>query len=154
MCYTTSDSRYKNMVEIICLVISAISLVALIVLGVLLLRKQKENSKPVDDTATKLELGKLINQIDALEKDLKKDIEVAVNKEMLHVLEIEGKNQELNNEKLERFQKNIVESLNTRFEHINKELADKLKEMNDKVENKLKEGSKILLKPWPKSVKD
>ena len=127
------------MVEIVCLVISSISLVALIIFGVILLKKQKGGNQ-VDDTATTLELGKLVNQLDVLEKDLKRDIEGAVNKEMLHVLEIEGKNQELNNEKLERFQKNIVESLNTRFEHINKELADKLKEMNEKVEVKLKEG--------------
>ena len=125
------------MLEIICVVLSAITLVAVIILFVLLLKKKDGK---VDNTQTTLELGKIINKIDNLESDLNKDIALAVNKEMLKVSEQDSKNQELNNEKLERFQKAIVESLNARFEHINKELADKMSDINKKVEDKLKEG--------------
>lgn len=127
----------KNMIEIICLVISCITLLAVVGLFIYFVTHKSEK---VDDTATTLELGKIINKIDSLESDLNKDISIAVNKEMLKVSELDSKNQEMNNEKLERFQKAIVESLNARFEHINKELSDKMADINKKVEDKLKEG--------------
>lgn len=125
------------MIDIICLVISGITLVAVAILFVIVL---KNKNKTVDNSSTDKELGQIINQINNLESALNKDIALAISKEMLVVAESDKKNQELSNEKLERFQKSIVESLNTRFEHINKELADKMTEINKKVEDKLKEG--------------
>ncbi len=125
------------MIDIICLVISGVTLVAVAILFVIVL---KNKNKTVDNSSTDKELGQIINQINNLESALNKDIALAVSKEMLVVAESDKKNQELSNEKLERFQKSIVESLNTRFEHINKELADKMTEINKKVEDKLKEG--------------
>lgn len=125
------------MIDIICLVISGVTLVAVATLFVIVL---KNKNKTVDNSSTDKELGQIINQINNLESALNKDIALAVSKEMLVVAESDKKNQELSNEKLERFQKSIVESLNTRFEHINKELADKMTEINKKVEDKLKEG--------------
>ena len=125
------------MVEIISLVVSSLSLVAVVIIFILIL---KNKNQKVDNTQSQIELGKIIAQIESLQKEINADISLAVNKEMLKILESETKSSELNNEKLERFQKNIVESLNTRFEHINKELADKMAEINKKVEDKLKEG--------------
>lgn len=125
------------MVEIISLVVASLSLIAIIVLFAIVL---KNKNQKVDNSNSQIELGKIIGQIEALQKQINADISLAVNKEMLKILESETKTSELNNEKLERFQKSIVESLNTRFEHINKELADKMAEINKKVEDKLKEG--------------
>ena len=130
-------SGSKNMIEIICLVISCITLVAVAILFVFIL---KNKNKTGDTSSTDKEIGQIINQINNLESALNKDIALAISKEMLVVAETDKKNQELNNEKLERFQKSIVESLNARFEHINKELADKMTDINKKVEDKLKEG--------------
>lgn len=130
-------SGSKNMIEIICLVISCITLVAVAILFVFIL---KNKNKSGDTSSTDKEIGQIINQINNLESALNKDIALAISKEMLVVAETDKKNQEFNNEKLERFQKSIVESLNARFEHINKELADKMTDINKKVEDKLKEG--------------
>ena len=125
------------MVEIISLVVSVLSLIAIVVLFIVVF---KNKNQKVDNSSAQIELGKIIGQIEALQKQINADIALAVNKEMLKILESETKTSELNNEKLERFQKNIVDSLNARFEHINKELADKMAEINKKVEDKLKEG--------------
>ena len=126
------------MLEIIILVVSIICLLAVVVLFVFVIRN---SNKPAPrDTSVDIEIGKIMNQIDTLQNSLKKDIEIAVKQEMISISEQQSKNLEMNNEKLERFQKNIVESLNTRFEHINTQLAEKIAELNQKVENKLKEG--------------
>ena len=126
------------MLEIIILVVSIICLLAVVVLFVFVIRN---SNKPAPrDASVDIEIGKIMNQIDTLQNSLKKDIEIAVKQEMISISEQQSKNLEMNNEKLERFQKNIVESLNTRFEHINTQLAEKIAELNQKVENKLKEG--------------
>ena len=128
------------MVEIICLVVSIITLLAVIGLFIFVIKTRNKPVENKSDVNAQLELGKIMGEIENLKKDLEKDIEIAVNKEMLKVSELQTKNSELNNEKLERFQKNIVESLNTRFEHINTQIAEKISELNKKVEDKLKEG--------------
>ena len=112
--------------------ISSITLLGLIVLFVLVLKLNKKSESNATSIDQK-ELGKLSQQIQSLENDLKKDIEVAIAKEMVQV-------NETNNQKLERFQLNIIEQLNQRFESINNELATKMKDINQKVEDKLKEG--------------
>ena len=61
---------------------------------------------------------------------------------MNRVIEQSGKVSETNNEKLERFQKNITESLANRFDALNKQIDDKLFEINKKVDEKLAEGFK------------
>ena len=126
------------MIEYITLAISIVALLAIIGLFIFILvssKKPREN-----DYKKELEMGMLMNQISNLQNALKKDIEIAVKQEMISISEQQSKNLEMNNEKLERFQKNIVESLNTRFEHINAQLAEKIAELNKKVEEKLKEG--------------
>ena len=42
------------------------------------------------------------------------------------------KNSEVNNEKLERFQKSISESLNTRFDALNRQMEEKIALINKK----------------------
>ena len=131
------------MIEIISLVLVIITLLLVIVLCVVYFvnRNKTLNTETKFDTSSfELELGKVLNQIDNLQKDLQKEIESAVNKEMIKVLETNSKNLEMNNEKLERFQKNITDSLNDKFDKINIQLADKISELNKKVEDKLKEG--------------
>ena len=109
------------------LAISALNLIAVIVLFVLVLRNKNTS------TTSDKDLGALSQQIKSLENDLRKDIELSLAKEMVSV-------NEKNNEKLERFQSNIIEQMTKRFESINSQLSEKMKEINQKVEDKLKEG--------------
>ena len=111
----------------------------LLAVGILVFVIKNKNQK-IDNSLNQMELGKIMHQIDALEANLEKDIEIAVSKEMIKIMESDTKSQELNNEKLERFQKNIVESLNARFEYINNQINEKMAEINKKVEEKMKAG--------------
>ena len=114
------------------LALSIVTFIGLIVLGVLVIKLLKRNNSTTSSISEK-ELGMLSQQIKSLEGDIKKDIEIAMSKEMLQV-------NETNNTKLERFQSNIIENMTKRFESINTQLAEKMKEINQKVEDKLKEG--------------
>ena len=129
------------MLEIITLVVSIISLIAVIALFIFV-AKTRNKSGYEDRAKIEMEIGMIINQLNTLQNNLKKDIELAVKQEMISISEQQAKNLEMNNDKLERFQKNIVESLNTRFEHINTQIAEKIAELNKKVEEKLAEGFK------------
>ena len=106
--------------------------IGLVVLGVLVFRLSKKETT-IDTSVSDKELGALSQQIKSLEEVLKKDIELSLSKEMLQV-------NETNNQKLERFQANIIEQMTKRFEAINLQLGEKMKEINQKVEDKLKEG--------------
>ena len=126
--------------EYIAIVISSLALIAIIVAIVLIV---KNNNKRVEAPQLDLkEIGALQQQLNSLNDQLKTNIELAVSKEIAKVMEQTGKSNELNNEKLERFQKNITESLNTRFDALNKQIDDKLIEINKKVDEKLAEGFK------------
>ena len=126
--------------EYIAIVISSLALIAIIVAIVLII---KNNNKKVETPQLDLkEIGALQQQLNSLNDQLKTNIELAVSKEIAKVMEQTGKSNELNNEKLERFQKNITESLNTRFDALNKQIDDKLIEINKKVDEKLAEGFK------------
>ena len=105
---------------------------ALVVLTIIVIKISKKPTQ-VDGTISEKELGMLSQQIKSLEDVLKKDIEISLAKEMLQV-------NEANNQKLERFQSNIIEQMTKRFEAINLQLGEKMKEINQKVEDKLKEG--------------
>ena len=126
--------------EYVAIVISSLALIAIIIAIVLIV---KNNNKKVEAPQLDLkEIGALQQQLNSLNEQLKTNIELAVSKEINKVLEQAGKSNELNNEKLERFQKNITESLNTRFDALNKQIDDKLIEINKKVDEKLAEGFK------------
>lgn len=120
------------MVEIICLVISIVVLLALIALFVFVIVSNKRNKNlPADNK----DIAVLAEKIDNASDKNKLYIESAVAKEML-------KTSETNNDKLERFQKNITESLLNRFDALNQQMNEKLVEMNKKVDEKLQEGFK------------
>ncbi|MBQ6920859.1 MAG: DNA recombination protein RmuC [Bacilli bacterium] len=106
--------------------------IGLVILTIFVIKLSKKPNK-VDGTISEKELGMLSQQIKSLEEVLKKDIEISLAKEMLQV-------NEANNQKLERFQSNIIEQMTNRFEAINLQLGEKMKEINQKVEDKLKEG--------------
>ena len=126
--------------EYVAIVISSLALIAIIIAIVLIVRN---NNKKVEAPQLDLkEIGALQQQLSSLSEQLKTNIELAVTKEMNKVLEQSGKSSEVNNEKLERFQKNITESLATRFDALNKQIDDKLIEINKKVDEKLAEGFK------------
>ena len=114
------------------LAILIVVFIGLVILTVFVVKLSKKPAQ-VDGTISEKELGMLSQQIKSLEDVLKKDIEISLAKEMLQV-------NEANNQKLERFQSNIIEQMTKRFEAINLQLGEKMKEINQKVEDKLKEG--------------
>ena len=126
--------------EIAAIIISALALIAIVIAIVLIV---KNNNKKVEAPQIDLkEIGVLQQQLNSLTDQLKVNIKLSVSEEMNKILEQSGKNSEANNEKLERFQKNITESLATRFDALNKQIDDKLIEINKKVDEKLAEGFK------------
>ena len=131
------------MLEIIILIIAGLILVVGVVLLIVLLKR-----KPQPQVEQKLdlkEIGALSNQIENLSKEMKMDIELAVSKEMTKTSEQSNKASEANNEKLERFQKNITESLNHRFDALNEQIINRLNDINKKVDEKCKGTYKIEL---------
>ena len=122
------------------IVIASLALIAVIIAIVLII---KNNNKKVEAPQLDLkEIGALQQQLNSLTNELKTNIKLSVSEEMNKILEQSGKSSEANNEKLERFQKNITESLANRFDALNKQINDKLFEINKKVDEKLAEGFK------------
>ncbi len=119
------------------IIISSLSIVILGVILFILIKRKPVNS---NEGISEKDLGALQAQINSLKETLQKDIELSIAKEMIKLAENASTSSEKNNEKLERFQKNIIESLNTRFEFINNQLSQKMTDINKKVEDKLKEG--------------
>ena len=124
--------------EIALLIVSIIVLLAVITLIVVVIK-----NKPRDNVTVDLkELGSISNEISHLSKEMNNSIQLAVAKEMKNFYEASSKVNETNNEKLERFQKNITESLNTRFDALNEQINTRLNEINKKVDERLQEGFK------------
>ncbi len=127
--------------EIAILIICSLLLVSLffaIILLIVLLIKKPAKQNDVDLK----EIGSLSKQLDLLSDDISKEIELALSKEMNKVNEQTIKTNETNNEKLERFQTNITQSMENRFDAVKKQIDDKLAEINKKVDEKLQEGFK------------
>ena len=134
---------WRFFMDIAVIILASLILVAVIVGIVLIVRNSKKLNEPAQMPQLDLkEIGALQQQLNTLSAQIKGDIELAVTKEMNKLLEQSGKNSEGNNEKLERFQRNITESLATRFDALNKQIDDKLIEINKKVDEKLAEGFK------------
>ncbi len=129
-------------IEIISLVLLGILLILGVFLLILFIRNKNQNSSNVAPQMDLKEIGAIQNQIDNLSKEIKGYIELAVSKEMNKSYEVSNKQNEVNNEKLERFQKNITESLNTRFDALNEQIHKRLNDINQKVDEKLQEGFK------------
>ena len=126
--------------NIVIIIISSLALVAIIIAIILLvLNLNKKVETPQIDLK---EIGALQQQLNTLTDQMRMNIKLSVSEELNKILEQSGKNSEANNEKLERFQKNITESLANRFDALNKQISDKLFEINKKVDEKLAEGFK------------
>ena len=126
--------------DTVIIVLLSIVLVGLIVLIVLVLKnKNKPQETPQIDLK---EIGAIQAQLNQLSKDMKTDIELALSKEMAKSYEVSNKQNETNNEKLERFQANITDSLNKRFDALNEQMNNRLNDINKKVDEKLQEGFK------------
>lgn len=125
--------------EIAAIIISSLALLAIIVAIVLIVRKPNNTQASQVDLK---EIGMLQQQLNSLTDQLKTNIKLSVSEEITKVMEQSQKSNELNNEKLERFQAGITESLNKRFDALNKQIDDKLIEINKKVDEKLAEGFK------------
>ena len=125
--------------EIAAIIISSLALLAIIVAIVLIVRKPNNTQTSQVDLK---EIGMLQQQLNSLTDQLKTNIKLSVSEEITRVMEQTQKSNELNNEKLERFQAGITESLNKRFDALNKQIDDKLIEINKKVDEKLAEGFK------------
>lgn len=125
--------------EIAAIIISSLALIAIIVAIVLIVKKSNNTQTSQVDLK---EIGMLQQQLNSLTDQLKTNIKLSVSEEITKVMEQTQKSNELNNEKLERFQMGITESLNKRFDALNKQIDDKLIEINKKVDEKLAEGFK------------
>ena len=128
------------MLDVVLIIISSLILIAVVVAIILLVRKS--NNKVEMPQLDLKEIGALQQQLTMLTEQMKTNIKLSVSEEMNKILEQSNKNSEANNEKLERFQKNITESLANRFDALNKQINDKLIEINKKVDEKLAEGFK------------
>lgn len=125
--------------EFVLIGLCTVILAGLIVLGILFAKiNQKIENPPIDLK----EIGALSKQLDLLSNQIKADIELSLSKEMNKVNENAIKTNETQNEKLERFQKGITESLNTRFDALNNQMNLRLNDINKKVDEKLTEGFK------------
>ncbi len=126
--------------EIAAIIISSLALIAIVIAIILIIKNSnKKGEAPQVDLK---EIGMLQQQLNSLTEQLKTNIKLSVSEEINKVLEQTTKSNELNNEKLERFQNGITESLNKRFDALNKQIDDKLIEINKKVDEKLAEGFK------------
>ncbi len=130
------------MIDIILIVLCSLILVVGIVLIVLLiLNKQKKVEVKTDESLQK-EIWSLGEQIKRLSEDTKTNIQTTVNSEMVKVMNSNIDLNNTNNNKLNEFQTSITNSINNRFEAMDKAMFDKLNEMNKKVDEKLSEGFK------------
>ena len=122
---------------IIVLIIAALALIAVVIFSILILKR-----KPISggNSVDLKEIGALSKQLEDLNKDIQKDIELALAKEMIKVSQQDLARNETQNQKLERFQENITKSLNSRFDSMNQQLETKIIELNKKVDDKMKEG--------------
>ena len=124
--------------EIIIIILLGVVFIGLVVVLILLLRKKPEQVSSLDLK----ELGALENQIQNLSKEMKTNISLALADEMQKSNDAAAKQNERNNEKLERFQSNITDSLLKKFNEVNDQISKRLDEINKKVDEKLQEGFK------------
>ena len=129
-----------SIAEIIILVLLAVVIIAVVVLLIIVLKRKPQGEQPAELDLK--ELGALENQIQNLSKEMKTNIALALAEEMRKTNEDANKRNELNNQKLERFQSNITDSLLKKFTEVNEQISKRLDEINKKVDDKLQEGFK------------
>ena len=125
--------------EIVAIIISSITLLALIAFFIYAIKQNKNVKAPELDLK---EIWEIQQKLNSLNNEIKSDIELSVAKQLKEIAEHDNKTNELNNEKLERFQKNISESINKRFDSLNEQMTLKMSEINKKVDQQLEQGFK------------
>ncbi|MBO4682693.1 MAG: DNA recombination protein RmuC [Bacilli bacterium] len=125
--------------EIVIIILASIILVGLIAFFIYEVAQHKKTKQPELDLK---EIWEIQHKLNDLNDELKKDIELTVIKQMKEIAEHDNKTNELNNEKLERFQQNISESINKRFDSLNEQMTLKMGEINKKVDQQLEQGFK------------
>ena len=125
--------------EIVIIILASIILVGLIAFFIYEVAQHKKTKQPELDLK---EIWEIQHKLNDLNDELKKDIELTVAKQMKEIAEHDNKTNELNNEKLERFQQNISESINKRFDSLNEQMTLKMGEINKKVDQQLEQGFK------------
>lgn len=134
-----------NELQITIIILCSIIIIGLIVLAFLLIKmmlnQKKDNMNNTPNIDLK-EIGSLSNQINNLSSSLEKDIKLSLSEGMNKLLDKTNVHNEANNNKLDTFQRNISESINLRFDALNKQMDSKLEAINKKVDEKLAEGFK------------
>lgn len=125
--------------EIIIIVLSSIILLGLIAFFIYEVKQHKNVKEPELNLK---EIWEIQHKLNELNNEIKSDIELSVAKQMKEIAEHDNKTNELNNEKLERFQQNIAESINKRFDSLNEQMTLKMSEINKKVDQQLEQGFK------------
>ena len=125
--------------EIVIIVLSSIILLGLIAFFIYEVRQHKKIKEPELNLK---EIWEIQHKLNELNNEIKNDIELSVAKQMKEIAEHDNKTNELNNEKLERFQQNISESINKRFDSLNEQMTLKMSEINKKVDQQLEQGFK------------
>ena len=122
---------------IILIVLAALILVGIIALLVVVLKK---NSKSISGDLS--QNGELKGRLDAMDKQMEKTIQLAVNEGMLKLTKEFGANTEKSQQNLSHFQNEITEFLQKRIEALNKQLDEKMVQLDKKVDDKLEKGFK------------
>ena len=125
--------------EIVIIVLSSVILLGLIAFFIYEVRQHKKVKEPELNLK---EIWEIQHKLNELNNEIKSDIELSVAKQMKEIAEHDNKTNELNNEKLERFQQNISESINKRFDSLNEQMTLKMSEINKKVDQQLEQGFK------------
>ena len=125
--------------EIAIIIISSLLLVAVIVLILLTVKRNDKNRNDLK------EIVAIQKQLEFLQKQIQVDIELAVQKEINEYNAQALKLNETNNEKLERFQKSITETLSQRFDALVSQNSKDNENNNDKLERFQKNITESLL---------
>lgn len=122
---------------IISVISSIIAMIAVVVFGVLSMKK-----KPEAPQLDLKEIGALANKIDNLKEANDTSIKLAVKDATIELANQGNANNKDTDEKLARFQEQITKSINGRFDSMNLQLESKISELNKKVDDKIAEGFK------------
>jgi len=125
--------------EIVIIVLVSITLLGLFAFFIYEVKAHRNVKEPELNLK---EIWEIQHKLNELNNEIKNDIELSVAKQMKEIAEHDNKTNELNNEKLERFQKNISESINKRFDSLNEQMTLKMSEINKKVDQQLEQGFK------------
>ncbi|MBE6136052.1 MAG: DNA recombination protein RmuC [Erysipelotrichaceae bacterium] len=125
--------------EIVIIILVSITLLGLLAFFIYEVKAHRNVKEPELNLK---EIWEIQHKLNELNNEIKNDIELSVAKQMKEIAEHDNKTNELNNEKLERFQKNISESINKRFDSLNEQMTLKMSEINKKVDQQLEQGFK------------